>query len=500
MSAVSALTPGLDALRAGFLARRHELFIAGKWRPAQSGQTFEVIDPSTGTPLAHAAAGEAADIDAAVKAARAALDSGPWSKLAHAERAKLIFKLADAVERNADELALIETLDGGNPLRSTRNVDLQMAIDSLRYNAGWATKLTGQTALSSPQSRSFTFTLREPIGVVGAITPWNAPFLMAVNKIGPALAAGCTVVLKPAELAPLSALRLAQLIEEIELPPGVVNVVTGYGNTAGQALVDHPDVNKISFTGSTRVGKSIVTGSAAHMKRVTLELGGKSPVVVFPDADIEAATQAISRTIFFKTGQFCMAGTRLFAHEKVFDRIASGFEGLAAKVKIGPGIAPDTEMGPIISAKQLDRVLGYIAAGARDGAEIVTGGKRIERDGYFVQPTLLANVRPDMSVFQDEIFGPVLCATPFTDAKELDRLAQYANDTSYGLAANIWTRDVGNAIGLARRIKAGNITINGGAREQSMPLGGFKQSGIGREGGREGVEAYTELKIVSVGL
>ncbi|HET7133846.1 MAG TPA: aldehyde dehydrogenase family protein, partial [Gammaproteobacteria bacterium] len=307
MNAVSSLTPQLDSLRAGFLARDHRLFVNGRWVPAQSGATFEVLDPSTGQRLARAAAGEAADVDAAVKSARAALETGAWPKLAHTERAKLIFKLADAVERHADELALIESLDGGNPLRSTRNVDVHMAIESLRYNAGWATKLTGETALSSPQSRSFTFTLREPIGVVGAITPWNAPFLMAVNKIGPALAAGCTVVLKPAELAPLSALRLAELVEEIGFPPGVLNVVTGFGHTAGQALVDHPDVNKISFTGSTRVGKSIVTGSAAHMKRITLELGGKSPVVVFPDADIEAATQAVSRTIFFKTGQFCMA-------------------------------------------------------------------------------------------------------------------------------------------------------------------------------------------------
>ena len=295
MSAVSPLNPRLEALRTGFLARDHQLFVDGRWAAAQSGQSFDVLDPATGARLARAAAGEAADIDRAVKAARKAFQSGPWPRLTHAERAKLIFKLADAVERNADELALIETLDGGNPLRSTRNVDVAMAIESLRYNAGWATKLTGETALSQAPSRSFTFTLREPIGVVGAITPWNAPFLMAVNKIGPALAAGCTVVLKPAELAPLSALRLAQLIEEIELPRGVVNVVTGYGQTAGQALVDHPDVNKISFTGSTRVGKSIVTGSAAHMKRVTLELGGKSPVVVFPDADIEAATEASSR-------------------------------------------------------------------------------------------------------------------------------------------------------------------------------------------------------------
>ena len=500
MSAVSPLNPRLEALRTGFLARDHKLFVDGRWAAAQSGQSFDVLDPATGSRISRAAAGEAADVDRAVKAARNAFQSGPWPRLTHAERAKLILDLAAAVERNADEIALIETLDGGNPLRSTRNVDVAMAIDSLRYNAGWATKLTGETALSQVPSRSFTFTLREPIGVVGAITPWNAPFLMAVNKIGPALASGCTVVLKPAELAPLSALRLAELIEEIELPPGVVNVVTGYGATAGQALVDHPDVNKISFTGSTRVGKSIVTSSAAHMKRVTLELGGKSPVVVFPDADIEAATRAISRTIFFKTGQFCMAGTRLFAHEKVFDQIASGFEDLAAKVKIGPGIAPDTEMGPIISEKQLERVLGYIDVGKKQGAEVVTGGERIARDGYFVQPTLLANVRPEMSVFQDEIFGPVLCATPFGDASELDRLAQQANDTSYGLAANIWTRDIGNAIGLARRIQAGNITVNGGAREQSMPLGGYKQSGIGREGGRDGVEAYTELKIVTIGL
>ncbi len=500
MNAVSQLTPRLDSLTATFLARPHRLFIDGGWTPARSGELFDVLDPSTGTRLAQAAAGDAADIDAAVKAARTAFQSGPWPKLSHAERGKLLLKLVDAIERNADELALIETLDGGNPLRSTRHVDIAMAIESLRYNAGWTTKLTGETALSSPQSRSFTFTLREPLGVIGAITPWNAPFLMAVNKIGPALAAGCTVVLKPAELAPLSALRLAQLVEEVELPPGVLNVVTGYGSTAGQALVDHPDVNKISFTGSTRVGKSIVTGSAAHMKRVTLELGGKSPVIILPDADIEAATQATARTLFFKTGQFCMAGTRLFAHEAVFDRFARGFEELAQKVKIGPGIAPDTEMGPIISEKQIDRVMGYVDAGKRDGADVVVGGKRLARDGYFVEPTLLANVRPDMSVFQDEIFGPVLCATPFKDAGELDRLAQLANDTSYGLAANIWTRDLSTALGLARRIQAGSIVVNGGAREQPMPFGGYKQSGVGREGGRAGIEAYTEVKIVSIGL
>ncbi len=496
----SSVSHRLDALRSGFLARPHRLFIAGSWVPAQSGETLTVLDPSTGRPLAEVGAGGAADIDLAVKAARAAFESGAWPRLSHAERGRLIYRLADLIERDADELALLESLDGGNPIRSTRHIDIAMAIESLRYNAGWTTKLAGETSLASPQSRSFSYTLREPIGVVGAITPWNAPFLMAVNKIAPALATGCTVVLKPAELAPLSALRLGELLEELGLPSGVVNIVTGYGPAAGQALVDHPDVNKISFTGSTRVGKSILAGAAVNMKRVTLELGGKSPVIIFPDADIEAATQATSQTIFFKTGQFCAAGTRLFAHRKVFDRVVQGFVDRARELNVGPGIAPNTDMGPIISQKQLDRVMGYIGAGQRDGAEIVTGGKRIEREGYFVEPTLLANVRPQMSVFQEEIFGPVLCATPFSEASELDQLAKWANDTSYGLAANLWTRDLAVAHGLARRIQAGTITINGGGREQPMPFGGYKQSGLGREGGRAGIEAYTEIKTVAIAL
>ena len=500
MNAAANMIPRLDALRAGFLTRPHRLYIDGRWRAAESGETLPVLDPSTGRPLAEVAAGGKADIDAAVRAAHKAFHGGPWPSLSHAERGRLIYRLADLVERDADEIALLESLDGGNPVRSTRAIDIASSIESLRYNAGWANKLTGDTALSQPLSRIFSYSLREPIGVVGAITPWNAPFLMAVNKLAPALAAGCTVVLKPAELAPLTALRLGELIEELGLPPGVVNIVTGYGAIAGQALVDHPGVSKISFTGSTRVGKSILAGSAGNMKRVTLELGGKSPVIIFPDADLEAATQVTSQTIFFKTGQFCAAGTRLIAHEKVFDRVVQGFAERAQKVKVGPGIAPDTDMGPIISQKQLDRVMSYIDAGASDGAEVVTGGKRIEREGYFVQPTLLARVEPRMSVFQDEIFGPVLCAMSFSDELELDRIVQLANDTSYGLAANIWTRDLGTAHRLARRIQAGTITINGGGREQPLPFGGYKQSGLGREGGREGIEAYTELKTVAIGL
>ncbi len=500
MNAVTQMTSRIDALKAELSARPYRLFIGGEWREAVAGQTFEVQDPSTGAVIARAAAGEAADIDLAVTAARRAFEQGPWPKLTHAERQKLLLRLADALEAHADELALLESLDGGNPVRSTRHVDIAMAIESLRYNAGWATKLTGDTALSAAAGRSFSFTLREPVGVVGAITPWNAPLLMAVNKIGPALAVGCTVVHKPAELTPLSALRLAQLIEEVGFPPGVVNIVTGFGAAAGQALVDHPGVEKISFTGSTRVGRSILVAAAANMKRVTLELGGKSPVIIFPDADIEAATAAASSTIFFKTGQYCAAGTRLFAHEKVFDRVMQGFAERAAKLKVGPGTAPDTEMGPIVSAKQLDRVMGYIEAGAEQGAQVVTGGRRIEREGYFVEPTLLAGVRPEMTVFQEEIFGPVLCGMPFADEDDLDAVARLANETSYGLAANIWTRDIRVAHSLARKIRAGTISINGGMKEMPMPFGGYKQSGLGREQGRDGIEAYTEIKTVSVGL
>ncbi len=500
MNALTAMSPPVDALKAELAAHAHRLYIGGEWREAVSGQTFEVQDPATGTVIARAAAGEAADIDLAVAAARRAFEDGPWPRLAHAERQKLLLRLADALEAHADELALLESLDGGNPVRSTRHVDVAMAVESLRYNAGWATKLTGDTALSSAAGRAFSFTLREPVGVVGAITPWNAPLLMAVNKLGPALAVGCTVVHKPAELTPLSALRLAQLVEEIGFPPGVVNVVTGFGETAGQALVEHPGIEKISFTGSTRVGRSILVAAAANMKRVTLELGGKSPIIIFPDADIEAATAAASSTIFFKTGQYCAAGTRLFAHEKVFDRVMQGFAERAAKLKVGPGTAPDTEMGPIVSAGQLERVMGYIEAGTEQGAEIVTGGRRIGGEGYFVEPTLLAHVRPEMSVFQEEIFGPVLCGMPFADDDDLDAVARLANATSYGLAANVWTRDIRIAHTLARKIRAGTISINGGAKEMPMPFGGYKQSGLGREQGRDGIEAYTEIKTVSVGL
>jgi phenylacetaldehyde dehydrogenase len=483
---------------ADFLARPHRLFIGNNWTPARSGETIEIRDPATARVLSSMAAGEAADVDAAVTAAREAFESGPWARMRGAERARLLHRLADVIESRSDEIVLLESLDGGNPLGSVRAVDFARSVESLRYHAGWCTKIAGETPMASPDVPGFSYTLREPLGVAGLITPWNAPLLMAVNKLATALAAGCTCVLKPAELAPLSALRLGDLIREAGFPDGVVNIVTGVGPAAGQALVDHPGVDKISFTGSTLVGKSILRGAAAGMKRVTLELGGKSPVIVFADADLARASAAIAGEIVFKTGQFCAAGTRLFVHKDAFDTVVRDIADRLRNVKVGPGTAPGVEMGPIISQKQLDRVMHYIAAGSDQGGEIVAGGRRIERDGYFVQPTLMVNTKPGMSVVEDEIFGPVLCAMPFGDEDKLEGLAAMANDTGYGLAAKLWTRSLGTAHRMAGKLRAGSIAVNGGGGEGPLPFGGYKQSGLGRENGREGVLSYTELKSVSM--
>jgi phenylacetaldehyde dehydrogenase len=495
----SVASARVESATSSFLNRQHQLLIDGKWAPALSGELLEVFDPATARVLARIAAGGAADIDAAVKAARRAFCSPPWAKMRAAERSRLLYRLADAVESNADELAWLESLDGGNPLRSVRHVDIAMAIESLRTSASLADKITGETQLSAPQGEGFGYFLREPIGVAGLITPWNAPFLMAVNKIGPALAVGCTAVLKPAELAPLTALRLGELICELGFPDGVVNIVTGVGSLAGQALADHPDVNKISFTGSTRVGRSILAAAATNMKRVTLELGGKSPIIVMPDADLDRAAIAIGDEICFKSGQFCAAGTRLFVHQGVHDHLIGAIAARMNGIKVGPGTAPGTQMGPVISEKQLERVLGYIAAGGSQGAELVTGGRRVDREGYFVQPTLMIRASPDMSLMRDEVFGPVLGATAFADANDLDQIAAMSNDTQYGLAAKIWTRDLRSAHQLARKLQAGLVTINGGGGDGRLPFGGFKQSGLGREGGREGAMSFTEIKSVSIG-
>lgn len=482
-----------------FLDRPKQLLIGGHWMPAVGNETIEVRDPSSTRILSRVAAGAAPDIDAAVRAARRAFSASSWSRLRAAERARLLYRLADAVEHHADELAWLESLDGGNPLSSVRHVDITMAIESLRTSASLADKVTGETQLSAPQGEGVGYFVREPIGVAGLITPWNAPFLMAVNKIGPALAVGCTVVLKPAELAPLSALRLGELICELGIPDGVVNIVTGTGANAGQALADHPEVNKISFTGSTRVGKSILAAAAGNMKRVTLELGGKSPIVVLPDADLERAAAAIASEICFKTGQFCAAGTRLFVHQSIHDELTERIAERMRAVKVGPGTAPGTQMGPIISQKQLDRVLGYIASGESQGAQRITGGRRVDREGYFIEPTLLVRANAQMSMMQDEVFGPVLGVTAFGDARDLDQIAALANDTQYGLAAKLWTRDLRSAHQLARKLQAGQIIINGGGADGRLPFGGFKQSGLGREGGREGAMSFTEVKSISIG-
>ena len=498
MNAPFAMT-ALDQLRAELASRPTELFIDGAFAPAASGETFEVIDPATGEVFAHSAAGGAEDIDRAVKAARRALE-GAWGKMVPAQRARLMIALAELIERDAEAIALTESLDNGMPFMMAKFAGVMGASEQLRYNAGWATKITGETVEPSSPGEWHAFTLREPVGVVGAIVPWNFPFVMAVAKIAPALAAGCTVVLKPAEQTPLSAARLGRLIAEAGFPEGVVNIVTGFGETAGAAIVDHHGVDKVSFTGSTAVGKLIVRNSTGNLKRVTLELGGKSPVIIFADADLAKAIPAAAMGIFLNAGQVCAAGSRLFVHEAVYDQVVEGVQAMAKSLKVGGGLAPDTQMGPLVSQEQLDRVLGYIESGAGEGAAVGVGGQRIDGAGYFVQPTVLTGTAAGMKVVDEEIFGPVLCAMRFGD-EDLDTLAARANATDYGLSSRIWTRDISIALRMARRMKAGGVMINGGAGvDPALPLGGYKQSGWGRENGRAGVEAYTELKQVTVAL
>jgi acyl-CoA reductase-like NAD-dependent aldehyde dehydrogenase len=489
----------LDQVRADLASKATQLFIDGQFVPAKSGETFEVIDPATGNVFAHSAAGDAADIDLAVKAARRALN-GAWGRTNPAQRARLLIKLAELIERDGERIAVMESLDNGMPFMMAKFAGIGGASEQLRYNAGWATKITGETVEPSSPGEWHAFTLREPVGVVGSIVPWNFPFVMAVAKIAPALAAGCTVILKPAEQTPLTAAYLGKLIAEAGFPEGVVNIVTGFGETAGAAIVDHPGVDKVSFTGSTSVGKLIVRNSTGNLKRVSLELGGKSPVVIFADADLEKAIPAAAMGIFGNAGQVCAAGSRLFVHEKVYDQVVAGVQAMAKSLRVGPGLAPDTQMGPLVSQEQLDRVMGYIESGAGEGATVGIGGGRIEGAGYFVQPTVLTGTAAGMKVVEEEIFGPVLCAMRFGD-EDIDTIAARANATEYGLSSRIWTRDISTALRLAKRLKAGGVMINGGAGvDPAMPLGGYKQSGWGRENGRAGVEAYTEIKSVIVAL
>lgn len=485
---------------AGRFERPQRLLIGGEWRSAHSGARIDALDPATGEVFAQVAAGGAREVDEAVRAARAAFERGPWRALSPAARGELLWKLADLIEANAQEIALLDTLDSGMPLWLSRQFSVGKAIECLRYNAGWATKITGETLAVSTPGEYHTYTVREPVGVVGQIVAWNMPFGMACGKIAPALAAGCTVILKPAEQTSLSAIRLGELVQEAGFPAGTVNVVTGLGPEAGQALVLHADVNKISFTGSTRVGKSILAAAAGNLKRVTLELGGKSPLIIFPDAPLDAASTAAAYGIMINTGQICAAGSRVFVHEKVYEQVLGAIEAHASAISIGPGQDPGTFMGPVVSLQQLERVNGYIRSAHEAGARVVRGTQSLPARGYFTAPAIVSDVSTGAAVAREEVFGPVLCVTRFRD-EDVDDIARLANDTTYGLAAHIWTRDVSVAHRLASRIRAGSISVNGGAgMDFCMPFGGCKQSGIGREHGREGIESYTETKTVSITL
>ena len=479
-----------------FAASKHELLIGGAWRAASSGKTFDTVNPATKTTLASVAAAGREDADLAVKAARAALD-GPLYEMKPAARARLLLRLADLVEANIDEIAVLETLDNGKPIMESRYFDIPHAVETLRYHAGWCTKLHGESINLSGPGDWHAYTVREPVGVVAQIVPWNTPFAMAVQKVAPALAAGCATILKPAEQTPLSALRLAHLVLEAGFPDGAFNLLTGFGEEAGAALTEHPGVDKVTFTGSTEVGRAIIKASAGNFKRVTLELGGKTPTIVMADADIDKAILGAARSIFTNAGQICNAGSRLFAHASVFDQLVEGVAAYADKIKLGSGLEATTQMGPVVTAEHQSRVLGYIESGLEQGASRLTTIAAPDDSGYYVPPTVLVDANPSMRVVREEIFGPVLCAMRFED-DDYAAIAEQANASEYGLGASVWTSNLSAAHHLARRLKVGTVRVNGGGLDPALPFGGFKHSGWGRENGRAGIEAYTEIKSVAM--
>ncbi|NBX68791.1 MAG: aldehyde dehydrogenase family protein [Proteobacteria bacterium] len=473
-----------------------KILINNEWCESQSGKRFDVINPATELKLTDVAEGDAADIARAVKAARQAFESGPWKTMSARERGRILNRVALLLDKHKEEIAELETLNNGKPIHETRNADLPLSIETFEYYGGLADKIHGDTI--PVNGNFFNYTLREPAGVVGQIIPWNFPLLMAAWKLGPALATGCTVVLKPAEQTPLTALRLGEILLEAGLPAGVVNIVPGFGPTAGAALVTHPEVDKIAFTGSTEVGKTVMQLASSHLKRVSLELGGKAPNIVFADSDIDAAVNGAMRGIFFNQGEVCCAGSRLFLEERIHDEFLSKLKTRVEKMVVGNPLDPQTQMGAQVSEEQFRKILGYVEKGKKEGAKVVTGGSPAQATGYFVKPTILEGVNNEMTVAREEIFGPVVCAIPF---KNHDHLVHQANDTVYGLSAGIWTRDIGKAHRLAKEIKAGTIWVNCyNCFDAASPFGGFKQSGFGRELGKYALELYTQVKSVWVSL
>ena len=481
----------------GFLSAPRKMLINGQWVDSASGETFSVYNPASGATIAEVTEGREEDINRAVAAARKAFDEGPWKDMPPNQRGRMIWKLGELIGENAEAFAELESLDNGKAQTVAAAADVPLSVDIFQYMAGWATKVEGRTLnLSSPGFHAYT--LREPIGVVGQIIPWNFPLLMAAWKLAPALACACTVVLKPAEQTPLTALLLGELIQEAGFPDGVVNIVPGYGETAGAPLAAHPQVDKVAFTGSTEVGKMIVQAAAGNLKKVSLELGGKAPNIVFNDADLDAATEGAAMGIFFNQGQVCCAGSRLYVQKSAFDQVVDGLSAAAGKINVAPGTDPACGMGPLVSQEQFDKVTGMVEGGLVAGAKATVGGSRSGDTGWFFKPTVLTDTTPDMQVVREEIFGPVVTAIPFDDAEEV---VAAGNDTPYGLSAGIWTKDVSKAHNLAAAMKAGTVWVNCyNVFDSSLPFGGYKQSGWGREMGSDVLENYTQTKAVCISV
>ncbi len=493
-----AIHKGMMAKAEEFVRREHKMLIDGHWVTAASSDRIDVVNPANGKVFTSLSSGDKGDVDRAVDAATKALKSDKWGKITPIERSKLLWKVADIIDKNADELAEIESLDNGKPYKFARMNDVSAVAESFRYYAGWCTKICGKTMKLSRPGPHHAYTIAEPVGVVGLIIPWNFPLMMAGWKFAPALAAGCTCIMKPSEETSLSVLRLAELMIEAGLPKGVINIVTGYGATVGKAMTEHKGIKKIAFTGSTRVGKEIVNSALGNLKKVSLELGGKSPVIIMPDAKMETAVPGAAMGIFFNSGQVCAAGSRLYVHKKVYEQVVEGICKMATQLKVGPGYKEDTILGPLVSATQHKRVSDYVRSGIAEGAVIATGGGHIGDEGYFYQPTVITNINENMKIVKEEIFGPVLAVNIFDD---IDEALRMANDSDYGLTAKVWTDNLSTAHYLVNNLDVGSVSVNGGGPpDNNMPFGGYKQSGWGQELGEEGLRLFLNQKSVEMTL